>query len=292
MIHPSLAITALSFGIASPLAAHASADDSQVGACDLIELVAIIDPSESLNPSKQLCLALEVAWEGLDPDLLRTTVVADNGNPVGCSDGFVEDLYPFNPNWVLGTSIDTYEDWGDAVSVVCSSHQWSVRPRILVVFSDECAEGGNTVACDAGQGDAIRCDLEDELAIDRALQAALNNDVRVIAVATEGSCSEIIEQMHRLAIDSGGRMIEQERLQDPSPQGLGRAIRERVVSLMPDFWSSCCEDLDRDGTVGASDLGTLLGSWGISDPSIDLDQSGTVDAGDLARVLGAWGGCR
>ena len=64
-----------------------------------------------------------------------------------------------------------------------------------------------------------------------------------------------------------------------------------MLSLMPEFWSSCCEDLDQDGAVGAADLGTLLGSWGISDPAIDLDQSGTVDAGDLARVLGAWGGC-
>ena len=120
----------------------------------------------------------------------------------------------------------------------------------------------------------------------------MNHVHSVVASLSLGACSEVIEQMHRLAIDSGGRMIEQERLQDPSPEGLGRAIRERVVSLMPSFWSRCCEDLDRDGTVGATDLATLLSSWGGSDPSIDFDQSGQIDAADLARLLGSWGGCR
>ena len=289
-----LAITALSGSLFSPLSAHASADDTQIGACDLIELVTIIDPSGSVNPDKQLCMAIEIAWGGLDPEMLRTTVIAEDQHQIECSDGFVEDLYPLSLNWVEGTSIDSSEDWGDAVSVVCSSHPWGVRPRILVVFSDECAEGGDDVGfpCDVQETGAIRCGLEDDLAVGRAVQAALNNDVRVIAVATEGACTEVVGAMHRLATDTGGRIIEQARLQDPSISGLGMAIRERVVSLMPEFWSRCCEDLDRDGAVGAADLGTLLGSWGLSDPAIDLDQSGTVDAGDLARVLGAWGGCR
>ena len=73
--------------------------------------------------------------------------------------------------------------------------------------------------------------------------------VRVITVATEGACTEVVDAMHRLATDTGGRIIEQARLQDPSTQGLGVAIRERVRSLMPEFWSTCCEDLDRDGSA-------------------------------------------
>lgn len=49
-------------------------------------------------------------------------------------------------------------------------------------------------------------------------------------------------------------------------------------------------DLDLDGQVGASDLATLLGSWGpcANCPS-DVDASGSVDAADLAALLGAWG---
>ncbi|MBL9148262.1 MAG: hypothetical protein JNM94_06155 [Phycisphaerae bacterium] len=58
--------------------------------------------------------------------------------------------------------------------------------------------------------------------------------------------------------------------------------------------SLCCvEDLDADGTVSASDLGTLLGAWGtltVDDPA-DIDGSGFVDATDLGLVLGAWGPC-
>ena len=72
----------------------------------------IIDPSESLDPNKQLCHAVQVAWEGLDPERLRTMVVAEQGNPVFCSDGTVDDIHPLSPTWTPETSIDTYEDWG------------------------------------------------------------------------------------------------------------------------------------------------------------------------------------
>jgi glucose/arabinose dehydrogenase len=52
----------------------------------------------------------------------------------------------------------------------------------------------------------------------------------------------------------------------------------------------CPADLDGDGVVGASDLATLLGSWGGVGPA-DLDGSGSVGAGDLAALLGSWGAC-
>ncbi|MEY3143608.1 MAG: Leukotoxin [Planctomycetota bacterium] len=54
---------------------------------------------------------------------------------------------------------------------------------------------------------------------------------------------------------------------------------------------ACPADLDGDGTVGASDLATVLGSWGASKSPADLDGDGTVGASDLAAVLGAWGAC-
>jgi hypothetical protein len=53
-------------------------------------------------------------------------------------------------------------------------------------------------------------------------------------------------------------------------------------------------DLDGDGQVGASDLATLLGSWGPC-PALptpcpaDLDGDGQVGASDLATLLGSWG---
>lgn len=51
-------------------------------------------------------------------------------------------------------------------------------------------------------------------------------------------------------------------------------------------------DIDRNGSVGATDLALLLGAWGACDEACcpaDIDESGEVDATDLAIVLGAWG---
>jgi len=47
-------------------------------------------------------------------------------------------------------------------------------------------------------------------------------------------------------------------------------------------------DLDCDGSVGASDLALLLGSWGPGEAG-DLDGDGSVGPGDLAILLGNWG---
>jgi hypothetical protein len=45
-------------------------------------------------------------------------------------------------------------------------------------------------------------------------------------------------------------------------------------------------DIDRDGTVGASDLSLLLAGWGASEPELTGD--GVVGAADLAILLDAW----
>ncbi|MFO0826641.1 MAG: right-handed parallel beta-helix repeat-containing protein [Phycisphaerales bacterium] len=68
--------------------------------------------------------------------------------------------------------------------------------------------------------------------------------------------------------------------------GIGRAplvdmgAFERQVPL--------AADLDGNGTVGASDLGILLGAWGTSDAAADLDDDGVVGSTDLGILLGAW----
>ncbi|MDI9403103.1 MAG: GC-type dockerin domain-anchored protein [Limnohabitans sp.] len=56
---------------------------------------------------------------------------------------------------------------------------------------------------------------------------------------------------------------------------------------------TCCPaDLDCNGIVDASDLATLLGSWGAcSGCQADINQDGLVDAADLATLLGSWGVC-
>jgi hypothetical protein len=51
----------------------------------------------------------------------------------------------------------------------------------------------------------------------------------------------------------------------------------------------CDGDFDLDGTIGAGDLGVLLGAWGTA--AGDLDGDGTTGAADLSILLGGWGGC-
>lgn len=52
---------------------------------------------------------------------------------------------------------------------------------------------------------------------------------------------------------------------------------------------SCDADLDADGSVGGSDLGLLLASWG--GPAGDLSGDGVTDGADLGSLLAAWGPC-
>jgi len=52
----------------------------------------------------------------------------------------------------------------------------------------------------------------------------------------------------------------------------------------------CPGDIDGNGQVDGSDLGQLLGSWGL--PGVtDLNGDGTTDGADLGTLLGAWGPC-
>lgn len=54
----------------------------------------------------------------------------------------------------------------------------------------------------------------------------------------------------------------------------------------------CPADLNGDGSVGASDLAILLGSWGpCADCSADLNADGAVGPFDLATLLATWGPC-
>lgn len=76
------------------------------------------------------------------------------------------------------------------------------------------------------------------------------------------------------------------RIDGPAVSGYSAEI-DAVTVVLP---ASTPADLDGDGTVGASDLAALLGSWGTAGPFADLDGDGIVGASDLAALLAAWGG--
>jgi hypothetical protein len=56
--------------------------------------------------------------------------------------------------------------------------------------------------------------------------------------------------------------------------------------------SSCLYvDIDRDGTVGASDLLVLLTAWGTCPPRGDVTGDGITSSVDLLALLVNWGPC-
>lgn len=54
---------------------------------------------------------------------------------------------------------------------------------------------------------------------------------------------------------------------------------------------ACDADLDRDGSVSATDLAMLLASWGDAGSRSDLDGDGLVAGPDLSMLLTSWGDC-
>ena len=74
--------------------------------------------------------------------------------------------------------------------------------------------------------------------------------------------------------------------------------RTRVESIFEkgrcpwDLDGICLLDLDANGSVGVSDLLSLLASWGPRKGcSADFDGDGNVGASDLLALLANWGPC-
>jgi hypothetical protein len=66
-----------------------------------------------------------------------------------------------------------------------------------------------------------------------------------------------------------------------APEDLTRSFRTRKLG-----------DLNADDSIGATDLGIMLGSWGAcagAGCGADLDGDGNVGSSDLAALLGSWG---
>jgi hypothetical protein len=72
-----------------------------------------------------------------------------------------------------------------------------------------------------------------------------------------------------------------------SQESFDAALAAARAAMNP---SACPSDLDGDGATSGSDLGLLLGNWGLAGTG-DLDGTGTVTGADLGLLLGAWGAC-
>ena len=56
--------------------------------------------------------------------------------------------------------------------------------------------------------------------------------------------------------------------------------------------NNCPADINGDGTVGVTDILSVIKSWGAcSGCAADINDDGTVDVSDLLEVVAAWGPC-
>ena len=56
--------------------------------------------------------------------------------------------------------------------------------------------------------------------------------------------------------------------------------------------NNCPADINGDGTVGVSDVLSMIEAWGpCSGCSADINNDGNVNVSDLLEVVGAWGPC-
>jgi hypothetical protein len=53
----------------------------------------------------------------------------------------------------------------------------------------------------------------------------------------------------------------------------------------------CVGDINEDGTVGVTDLLTVVEMWGEAGGAGDLNEDGTVGVADLLMLIDAWGPC-
>lgn len=113
------------------------------------------------------------------------------------------------------------------------------------------------------------------------------------------------EQLWKVALeDEGGNLIVDARPFTTSDSRTAY-VATLIVADIPDFeycylyalelsgaLSALAGDLNRDGVIDGSDLGLLLGAWGVCNDAnaceADLNGDGEVDGADLGVLLGEW----
>ena len=99
-------------------------------------------------------------------------------------------------------------------------------------------------------------------------------------------------------LDGNPRFVNDLDRQDTGVSEGGCPVVDMGAHEFQDGTLECCPaDFDGDGTVGASDLAQLLGSWGPYAPCppfspADFNEDCGVNAADLAQLLGSWGPCQ
>jgi hypothetical protein len=121
-----------------------------------------------------------------------------------------------------------------------------------------------------------------------------NSNLGTVIGGTGGSCgvharrTSMPASSFNTAIGSGASVTV--RLTSTPAVADSCGFNEARVTFV--YRAACTGDLDGDGTVGGSDLGTLLGQWGAcSGCAGDVNRDGAVNGADIGLLLGSWGTC-
>jgi 3-phytase/alkaline phosphatase D len=68
-------------------------------------------------------------------------------------------------------------------------------------------------------------------------------------------------------------------------------VRQRFTVTPATPVRPCTADLNDDGVVDGTDLGTLIGQWSAAGGNADLNLDGRVDGADLGILVAEWGLC-
>ena len=216
-----------------------------------------------------------------------------------------------------GLTIDTQGIAGDDVATPCGTDATKATWRILrptcsgvteitlctgatlgeqgvITVFDAC--GGTPIAC---SNDSPNCSAPNTVSVkvyadageDLLVRFSAENGGVIIASPIDTTCTQVC--------GTG----ESCTTAHPTPGCNDATCCQTVCTIDPyccvTMWDSICAsestdycfdpaDINRDGSIDASDLSILLSGWGGSGPS-DINGDGTTDAADLSALLAAWG---
>jgi hypothetical protein len=180
------------------------------------------------------------------------------------------------------------EDWGDAVSVACSTFPWGQDGlRFVLVLTDEGPSNGTS------GGD---CGVDDVVSLELATSLAASTGVQLFPVALPGTGSCLFDGLNglmaQLAGASVGQVLDARNLSAFDVLGVIESLAWSIdTSPYVEVCSSCLGDVNGDGWVDSADLLSVISAWGTADEVADLNADGIVDSMDLLEVISGWGAC-
>jgi hypothetical protein len=223
-------------------------------------------------------------------DGLSIVVIGDEDDVPGPSlgnSGVVESV----------THLDGWTMPADRALLVHSSDMLLTLPDIVAPLGLEDSDNLTILlvrGCTCVVGDDL--DRDDDGVLD-APPWTESIDSVAIAVATPGVGSEWVYSSTVVGPAGGWMIFHITRCLDTGEWRRGDFYFHNATEDTPGTTNPPCEgslctgDLDRDGSVGAQDLATVLAHWGEFGSVADVNDDGIVGAQDLSIVLTSWGDC-